>query len=298
MKEKFSVTGMTCTACSSGIEKAVAKLDGVTNVEVSLLGECMNVEYDQTKLNKEEIINKVCSLGYGATIFDENALKEKKSETDFLKKRFVISIAVLLPLRYLSMGGMIGLPLPNLLLNYCLQAVLSAIIIAVNFKFFTVGAKAVINRAPNMDTLVSLGAFTSYLYSLVLTVMAFMGHTNHHGSHLFFESAGMILALVTLGKWLEEKSKRKTGEEVEKLIGLMPNTVTVERADGEKTIAFSELTVGDILSVKQGDYIPVDGKIIDGYAFIDRSAITGDSMPIEVQIGDRVTGADIVKSGY
>ena len=298
MKEKFSVTGMTCTACSSGIEKAVAKLDGVTNVEVSLLGECMNVEFDQAKLNKEEIINKVCSLGYGATIFDENALKEKKSETDFLKKRFVISIAVLLPLMYLSMGGMIGLPLPNLLLNYCLQAVLSAVIIVVNFKFFTVGAKAVVNLAPNMDTLVSLGAFTSYLYSLVLTVMAFMEHTNHHGSHLFFESAGMILALVTLGKWLEEKSKRKTGEEVEKLIGLMPNTVTVERADGEKTIAFSELTVGDILSVKQGDYIPVDGKIIDGYAFIDRSAITGESMPIEAQIGDSVTGADIVKSGY
>ena len=298
MKEQFSVTGMTCTACSSGIEKAVAKLNGVTSVEVSLMGERMTVEYDEEKLTKEEIIEKVRSLGYGATIFDENAFKEKKPETDFLKKRFGVSIAFLLPLMYLSMGGMIGLPLPNLFLNYCLQAILSAVIIAVNFKFFTVGVKAVVNHAPNMDTLVSLGAFTSYLYSLVLTIMAFMGHTNHHGSHLFFESAGMILTLVTLGKWLEEKSKRKTGEEVEKLIKLMPNTVTVETQDGEKTIAYSELSVGDILLVKQGDYIPVDGKIIEGNAFLDRSAITGESMPVEAQVGDSVTGADIVKSGY
>lgn len=298
MKEKYAITGMTCSACSSGIEKAVGKLNGVLSVEVSLMGECMNVEFEESRLTSDEIIQKVCSLGYGAKVFDENELQTKKDQTDILKKRFCISITFLLPLVYLSMGGMIGLPLPELLLNYVLQAALSAIILAVNFRFFTVGTKAVINRAPNMDTLVSLGAAASYLYSTVLTVLAFFGHANHHGAHLFFESAGMILTLVTLGKWLEEKSKRKTGEEVEKLIKLMPNTVTVQREDGEKLIPFSSLSVGDVISVKQGEYIPVDGKIIEGYAFIDRSAITGESMPIEAQVGDSVTGADIVKSGY
>ncbi len=298
MKEKYSITGMTCSACSSGIEKAVFKMDGVLSAQVSLMGECMTVEFDESKLQAHEIIEKVTSLGYGAKAFEENNFKEKQLETDKLKKRFLLSIIFLIPLMYLSMGGMIGLPQPDLLLNYILQAVLSAFLIAVNFKFFTVGVRAVLNGAPNMDTLVALGSAVSYLYSAVLTVLAFFGHGNHHGAHLFFESAGMILALVTLGKWLEEKSKRKTGEEIEKLIKLMPNTVTLSTPNGEKTIAFSEISTGDTLIVKQGDYIPVDGKVVDGYAFIDRSAITGESLPIEVQVGDYVTGADIVKSGY
>ena len=298
MKEKYSITGMTCSACSSGIEKAVCKMDGVLDAQVSLMGECMTVEFDEEKIQADQIIEKVMSLGYGAKLYEENFSKEKNLETNKLKKRFFLSMIFLLPLMYLSMGGMIGLPEPDLLVNYSLQAVLSALLIAVNFKFFTVGTRAVLNGAPNMDTLVAMGSAVSYLYSAVLTVLAFFGHANHHGAHLFFESAGMILALVTLGKWLEEKSKRKTGEEIEKLIKLMPNTVTISIESGEKTIAFSEISIGDILVVKQGEYIPVDGIIIEGNAFIDRSAITGESMPIEVGTGDSVTGADIVKSGY
>ena len=298
MKEKFSITGMTCSACSSGIEKSVRKMDGVLDAQVSLMGECMTVEFDESKLQSQQIIDNVTSLGYGAKVFEEDDFKEKKSEADKLKNRFLFSVVFLIPLMYLSMGGMIGLPLPDLLLNYSLQAVLSALLIVVNFRFFTVGLRAVLNGSPNMDTLVALGSAVSYLYSAVLTTMAFFGYENHHGAHLFFESAGMILALVTLGKWLEEKSKRKTGEEIEKLIKLMPNTVTVVTQNGEKTIAFSEISIGDVLIVMQGDYIPVDGRIVDGYGVIDRSAITGESLPIEVQTGDFVTGADIVKSGY
>ena len=298
MKKKFSVTGMTCSACSAGIERGVKKLDGVLSADVSLMGESMVVEYDEEKINDEKIIDTVLALGYGAKIFDENVFKESLPQPDKLKKRFLISIILLIPLMYLSMGSMVGLPQPSLLVNYVLQAVLSAVIIGVNFKFFIVGTRAVLNRAPNMDTLVAMGSAVSYVYSTVLTVMAFFGAHNHHGTHLFFESAAMILALVTLGKWLEEKSKRKTGDEVEKLIKLMPNTVTVFREGQERVIAFSDIAVGDILIVKQGDYIPVDGKIVDGHAFIDRAAITGESMPVEVETGAAVTGADIVKSGY
>ncbi len=298
MKEKFIVTGMTCSACSSGIERRVCKLDGVLKAEVSLMGESMTVEYDEKKLNRDSIIETVISSGYGIKAFDENALKNREPQTNTLKKRFFFSLALLLPLVYLSMGGMFGLPLPNILVNYILQAVLSACIIAINFKFFFIGVKAVLKGTPNMDTLVAMGSAVSYLYSFVLTVLAFFGMHNHHGAHLFYESAGMILTLVTLGKWLEEKSKRKTGDEVEKLIKLMPNTVTLIQDGIEKNIPFANIQVGDVLAVKQGDYVPVDGKIVQGIGFIDRAAITGESMPIEVGEGDFVTGADIVKSGY
>ena len=177
-----------------------------------------------------------------------------------------------------------------------LQTVLAFILIIVNFKFFRNGTKALLHGSSNMDTLVSLGAGVSFIYSLVLTVLVIVNKTHH--VHLFYESVGMILTLVTLGKWLEERSKRKTGDEIEKLIRLMPDTVTLEKNGTEKRIPFSDISVGDVLIVKQGEYVPVDGEIVEGTAFLDRSAITGESMPIEANIGDKVTGADIVKSGY
>ena len=298
MKKKFSVSGMSCSACSSGIERTIKKLDGVESVEVSLMGECMSVEFNKEKITEADIIQAVINLGYGAEIFDETIQKKTQVQPEKIKYRFIVSILLLLPLMYLSMGGMLGLPQPKLLMNYCLQAILSGIILVVNAKFFINGGKALLKGMPNMDTLVAMGSAVSYVYSFVLTILAFFGHHNHHGAHLFFESAAMILTLVTLGKWLEERSKKKTGDEVEKIIALMPNTVTVIRFEKEQVVNFSELTVGDILVVKQGDYIPVDGKIVEGCAFIDRAAITGESLPIEVQIGDFVTGADILKSGY
>ena len=296
MKEKFTVLGMTCSACSAGIERTVKKLEGVLSVEVSLMGEMMTVEYDEKKLQKERIINAVVQLGYGALPYDENALNKKKSQPNKLKRRFFVSLFFLLPLMYFSMGGMMGLHTPPTWLNNTLQMILSLVVIVVNFKFYTSGTKALIKKVPNMDTLVALGSAASFVYSLVLTVIGYIEHSGH--GHLFYESAAMILVLVTLGKWLEENSKRKTGDEVEKLIKLMPNTVVVERNGFQSSIAFSEIEKGDILIVKQGDYIPVDGVVLEGHAFLDRAAITGESMPVEVAEGDSATGADIVKSGY
>ncbi len=297
MQEKFSVTGMSCAACSAGIERTLNKADGVEKAEVSLMGECMTVAFDEKTITKEEIIAAVQSLGYGAAIFDEKLLQEKKPQPNRLKKRFFLSLCFLLPLMYFSMGGMIGLPQPPAVVGVSIQMILALVVIVVDFKFFTSGAKALFKRVPNMDTLVAMGSGVSFLYSLVFTILLYLGKVGEH-THMFYESAAMILTLVTLGKWLEEKSKRKTGEEIEKLITLMPNTVAVEREDGEKQIPFAELSVGDILIVKQGEYIPADGDIIEGHAFVDRAAITGESMPIELSVGDAVTGADIVKSGY
>lgn len=297
MKEKFCVTGMTCSACSAGIERAVKKLEGVSYVNVSLMGESMAVEYDETRLSRDDIIDAVVGLGYGACEYDENVLKARKPQSNALKRRFLLSLFFLIPLMYFSMGGMIGLPQPPEAINVTIQMALAFCVIVIDFKFFTVGGRALIKRAPNMDTLVAMGSGVSFLYSFVATIMLYCGVLPRH-FHFYYESAGMILALVTLGKWLEERSKRKTGDEIEKLIKLMPNTVSVERAGILQKIPFSDILVGDVLVVKQGEYIPVDGKIIEGHAFIDRSAITGESLPIEVSEGGTVTGADIVKSGF
>ena len=298
MKEKFSVTGMSCAACSAGIERTVCKLDGVIHAEVSLMGESMSVEYDAQKISNEEIIQSVINLGYGAKLFEENLFQEKKAQPERLKIRFLLSLIFLLPLMYFSMGGMIHLPQPaNEKIGATVQMILALAVIVVDFKFFTSGTKALLKRVPNMDTLVALGSAVSFLYSVVYTILLYIGKVDGH-VHFFYESAAMILALVTLGKWLEEKSKRKTGEEIEKLIQLMPNTVSVERNGIEVKIPFSDIVQGDILIVKQGEYIPVDGKVVEGHAFVDRAAITGESMPIEILEGDSVTGADIVKSGF
>ena len=297
MKEKFTVTGMSCAACSAGIERTLNKTEGVRKAEVSLMGESMVVEYDERKISREKIIQAVVNLGYGAKLFDENVLRERKPQPDLLKKRFFLSLLFTIPLMYFSMGGMIGLPQPNIKISVTVQMILALAVIVVDFKFFTSGTKALIKGVPNMDTLVAMGSAVSFLYSFVYTILLYVDAAPMH-THMFYESAAMILTLVTLGKWLEEKSKRKTGDEIEKLIQLMPNTVTVERNGVESKITFGDITQGDILIVKQGEYIPVDGKIVEGHGFVDRAAITGESMPVEVTEGDKVTGADIVKSGF
>ncbi len=297
MKEKFSVTGMTCTACSAGIERTLNRIEGIEKAEVSLMAETMTVSFDESLLSKEDIIAAVVDLGYGASVYEERVFEEKKPQPNKLKRRFFLSLVFLLPLMYFSMGGMIGLPQPSKPISATLQGLLALVVLIINFKFFTVGGKALIKKVPNMDTLVSMGAGVAFAYSLTFTILLYCGKADE-SAHLFYESTAMILTLVTLGKWLEEKSKRKTGEEVEKLIKLMPSVVTVERAGKEGKIPFSEISVGDILVVKQGEYLPVDGKIIEGHAFVDRAAITGESMPVEVTVGDKVTGADIIRSGY
>ena len=306
MDKKYDITGMTCSACSSGIERAVGKLDGVNRCEVSLMGKTMKVEFDESVLSEEEVVATVKSLGYG--IYEEGSTPQIKTKNNDgqLFIRFIISIVLLVPLMYVSMGHMWGAPIPDFLNPHhgnsqwfaLYQAILSAAIIGVNYSFFKNGVVAAFKRVPNMDTLVALGSGVSFIYSLVITVFIFIGDNPiNNAMNLHYESAAMILALVTLGKWLEEKSKKKTGSEIEKLLKLAPDTVTIEVNGELKTVSVKEVKVGDILVVKQGEYVPVDGTVVSGNAFVDKCAITGESLPVEVTVNQTVTSAAIVKSG-
>lgn len=306
MDKKYDITGMTCSACSSGIERAVSKLDGVNRCEVSLMGKTMKVEFDESVSSEEEVVATVKSLGYG--IYEEGSTPQIKTKNNDgqLFIRFIISIVLLVPLMYVSMGHMWGAPIPDFLNPHhgnsqwfaLYQAILSTAIIGVNYSFFKNGAVAAFKRVPNMDTLVALGSGVSFIYSLVLTVFIFIGDNPiNNAMNLHYESAAMILALVTLGKWLEEKSKKKTGSEIEKLLKLAPDTVTIEINGELKTVSVKEVKVGDILVVKQGEYVPVDGTVVSGNAFVDKCAITGESLPVEVTVNQTVTSAAIVKSG-
>ena len=313
MEQRFSVTGMTCAACSAGIQKTVGKMDGVRKADVSLMGECMTVDYDETVVDEGKIISAVEGLGYGASVADGSAErapeKERKAnsfgeEAKRLKVRFFVSLGFLVPLMYLTMlHHMAGVPLPFFWdmhespQNFALlQLLLTTPVLFINFAFFRSGIKALFKRVPNMDTLVSLGSAVSYLYSVV--VMFVMPYADAHElamNNLFFESAAMVLTLVTLGKWLEARSKSRTGEEVEKLLKLAPDAVNVERDGTQKTVRLSEVVKGDVVVVKQGDSIPVDGIVLSGNSFVDKSAITGESLPVEVGEGDFVTSASVNK---
>lgn len=317
MQKKFQISGMTCAACAAGIGKTVRKLNGVQKAEVSLMGESLTVDFDDRTITTEEIENAVRALGYGAVAADDcikpeianrvdgkaKTVNSFAEEANKLKKRFLLSLCFLLPLMYFTMGHMLGAPLPDFLRvpsNFALiQLLLTTPILVVNSAFFRSGIRAALKRVPNMDTLVSLGAAVSYFYSAgIMFILPLRSETDMSFamSNLFFESAAMVLTLVTLGKWLEARSKRKTGEEVEKLLKLAPDSVTVERDGEQKTIRLSEVIIGDIVVVKQGDSVPVDGTVIYGESFVDKSAITGESLPVEVSVGDFVTSASINKA--
>lgn len=302
---------MTCSACSSGIERTVGRLDGVTLCEVSLMAKSMKVEFDESAVSEEQIFNTVKSLGYGIYNEGEEPVKKTSNRDTRLFIRFIVSVCILIPLLYVSMGHMLGAPVPSFIDPHngneqwfsLYQLILSAAVIAINFAFFKNGTVAIFRRVPNMDTLVALGSGVSFLYSVVLTILVFIGKAQGNAEwvalhmDLHFESAATILALVTVGKWLEEKSKKKTGNEIEKLLKLAPDTVTTEENGIQRTVSVKEVKVGDILVVKQGEYIPVDGRIVFGNSFIDKCAITGESLPVEVAVGDEVTTAALVKSG-
>ena len=289
MKKKYSVTGMTCTACSSGIERTVSKLKGVEACSVSLRGESMDVTFDENALSDGDIRAAVTSLGYGAYDYGKAPQKKKKGLT--LKLRFWLSLVLLIPEMYLAMGHMIGLPVPEGWFNYGLQIGLTLAVLIINYRFFTSGVMAAVKLVPNMDTLVTLGAAASFLYSLVVAIVS-------PGGHLFFESAAMIVTLVTLGKWLEDRSKARTGREVEKLLSLAPDTVTVLKDGRETRVPIGEVQAGDLIVVKQGGSVAVDGTIVEGHAFVDQAAITGESLPVELSEGGRAVSASLVTSGY
>ena len=319
MKQKFDVTGMTCSACSAHVEKAVGKLEGIQTVNVNLLQNSMVVEYDETALNTEDIIKAVESGGYGASLQGaktaSNAEPPKNvalEEMNAMKKRLIFSFCFLIPLFYISMGHMMGAPLPAILLGHenmmifaLTQLLLATPVLIINKKFFIVGFKALWNRAPNMDSLVALGSAASYLYSLfaIYAMAYYMGHGDLETAHqyameLYLEGAAMILTLITVGKYMETRSKGKTSEAISKLMDLAPKMATVLRSGAEQEIPIEQVIVGDIILVRPGQSIPVDGKVIEGFSAVDESAITGESIPVDKQVGDTVIGATVNKNGF
>ena len=299
--EQYSVTGMNCAACSARVEKAVSNVEGVTVCNVNLLTNSMEVEGTATP---QSVIKAVKKAGYGASIKNSSIPKESDSKAETLViTRLVVSVIFLLPLMYVSMGVMMwGWPLPSAISHNhiamgLIQAVLAAIIMVVNQRFFINGFKGVIHLAPNMDTLVALGAGASYIYSLVVLFEMIINHDNSMPD-LYFESAAMILTLITVGKLLEAHSKGKTTNAIKGLMELAPKTATVLVDGSERIIPIEELKKGDIFIVKSGDSIPVDGVIIEGNAAIDEAAITGESIPVDKAVGANVTGGTICASGY
>lgn len=315
MSKKFDVTGMSCAACSARIEKAVGAVDGVDSVSVNLLTNSMAVSGN---VDDEVIMKAVEDAGYSAAPKDGSAPREnskntlKDEETPKLVKRLVVSVVLLLPLMYVSMGHMMwGWKLPAFLDgNYLGQALFQLIftiaVMVVNQRFFISGFKALFNRSPNMDTLVSLGSGAAFVYSVVIMFLMTIELTNGninaahdymHGN-FYFESSAMILTLITVGKTLEAYSKGKTTNALKSLMSLAPDTATVIRNGEIKTVKADEVTVGDTFVVKAGESIPVDGVIIKGECAVDESALTGESIPVDKTEGDRVSAATISKSGY
>ncbi len=292
MVKKFSVEGMSCSACALSIEKKLNSEKGVNNCSVSLMGKSMNVDFDESVISSKNICALVNKLGY--TAFDYGQ-KNIKDEAVKLKKRFFISLIFLIPLMYFSMGEMFNFPVPNYKINLIPQCLLAMIIIAINFKFYINGVKAVFFGLANMDTLVSLGSASAFIYSFVTGIITII-KGNH--AHLFFEASAMVLALVTLGKWLEELSKKKTGKEVEKLTSLLPETVSIMIDGEEKSISVDKVKKGDVLVLRAGDFVSFDGVVVSGVAYLDKSAITGESIPIEVTEGEDIISGSLVKKGY
>lgn len=317
MKDKFDITGMTCSACSAHVYKAVSKLDGVKDVNVNLLSNNMVVEYDDN-IKPSGIITAVVDAGYGAQVASQNKSDNKKvnkeqiNESDLMYERLKYSFIFFIPVLYLSMGPMMHLPnLPILQgyensLNYAFTLFLLTIpIVFINRAFFIKGYKALIHKAPNMDTLVALGAFSAMIYGIfaIYRIGYGLAVSDHelvmkYSHSLYFESAATILTLITLGKYLEAKSKKKTSKALEKLMDLTPKTAIIEREGKEYTVLVDEVKAGDIVIVKPGGSIAVDGEIIEGNTTIDQSSITGESMPVEKSVGDKVISATINKTGY
>lgn len=318
MNKKYKVTGMTCSACSSRVEKCVEKLDGVNNVSVNLLTNSMQVDFDENKLTEEKIANSVIQAGYGMEIPTGKAEKKEGKEDvvekniESMKKRTIWSFIFLIPLMYVAMGHMIGLPQPSFLtgdanaVSFALTQLLLCIpVLYINRAYFERGFRSLIHGAPNMDTLISVGSGASLIYGIfAIYRMGYgLGTQNmelvHRYLHdLYFESAVMILALINIGKYLEARSKGKASEAIQKLIDLAPKTAMVERNGQVVEIAAEDVLIGDVLQVKPGSSIPADGIVVEGMTSVDEAAITGESMPVEKKEGDTVTAATLNKTGF
>lgn len=313
--KQYNVTGMSCASCVARVEKAVNKVEGVTSCSVNLLTNSMSVDGD---VKSSDVISAVEKAGYGASL-KGNSSKENKSndeplkdtETPKLKKRLFSSLVFLLLLMYISMGHMMwGFPLPSILANNhiamgLIQLLLTGIIMVINQKFFISGFKALIHRSPNMDTLVALGAGASFIFSVYALFAMTNAQVNNDMSlvmkymdEFYFESAGMILTLITLGKMLESYSKGKTTTAIKGLMNLAPKKATILVDNTEKVVPIEEVKIGDIFVVKPGENIPVDGVVIEGESAVNESALTGESIPVDKTVGDNVSGATVNQSGF
>lgn len=325
-KVKFDIQGMTCSSCSSHVERAVNKLEGIKTVNVNLLSNNMTVEYDEKISNDNKIINAVIDAGYGANIAEnkQEIKKEKTTNSENvikgMKKRLITSICFLIPLMYIAMYHMLyewfGLPIPhiiekvfhgkeNALIFAFTQFLLVLPIVYVNRNYFIIGFKRLLKRSPNMDSLIAIGSSAAIAYGIFAIYMIGygLGHNNidlvnRYSMDIYFESAGTILTLITLGKYLETKSKGRTSDAISKLINLAPKTATVIREGKEIQINTEEILIGDTVLIKPGQGIPVDGVIIEGSSSIDQSSITGESIPVEKSVGDEIVSGTINKNGY
>lgn len=313
MKERFDVSGMTCASCQANVQKAVEKL-GVDFVNVNLISETMTVSYDDGKISENDIIKAVEKIGYGAKPKNKKNLKENNKTFDeekIVKNRLIISFIFLIPLMYVSMGHMINLPLPHFLMgtrgsvNFAfLQFLLTLPIVFVNRIFYISGFKALFNKASNMDTLVGLGSFAALIYGIFAIMRMAYGLgfekfeiVENYRHNLYFESSAMILTLITLGKYFEKKSKGQTKKSLESLMDLAPKKARILKDKNEVEILVEDLKKGDLILVRPGEAIPVDGIIKEGSSLVDESAITGESIPVNKNIGDEVISATLNKQG-
>ena len=319
-KEQFDITGMTCSACSSRVEGCVVKLPGVKDVSVNLLKNSMVVSYDESEMNTARIVEAVENTGYGAIPKEASQNKKQakqeistaQAEYKEMKRRLILSALFTIPLFYISMGHMMNWPMPGFLLGMenalvfaFTQFLLLLPVLIVNGRYFRVGFRNLLKGSPNMDSLIAIGSGAAAVYGIyaIYKIGIGMGHGDMEIVHafmmdLYFESAGMILTLITLGKTLEARAKGKTSDAITKLMNLAPKVATVEREGQTLQIPVEDVQLGDILIVKAGESIPVDGTVVEGNASVDESALTGESIPVEKHIGDKVIGATVSKSGF
>ena len=305
MTMQFAVTGMTCAACSAHVERAAAQVPGVEKAAVNLMLGRLNVTFDESVASPEQIVDAVVHAGYGARPADESDLAPDKQQDEVVKRmgrRLLWSVVCLVPLFYISMGHMMGLPVPMIFHTQPLVLALAELalvipIIILNRAYFTVGFSRLFQGSPNMDSLVALGAAAGLIYSLIEMYLLAAGRMEGMAD-LYFESAGMILTLVTVGKYLEQRSRKKTTGAISALLRLAPDSAVVRRDGEEVTIPAAEIRVGDTVIVRQGGKIPVDGAVTKGNASVDESALTGESLPVEKTEGAAVSSAAVVLSGY
>lgn len=301
--ETLNIKGMTCSACVKAVERAVNKLDGIEEGNVNFATEKLKVIYDENKITIESIIAAIESAGYGGELEGEEKEDEKSEHLNAMKKRLITAFVFGIPLFYISMGHMMGLPIPNSIMPNMypmrfalIQLILVIPVVCVGVKFYTVGFKAIIKGNPNMDSLIAMGTSAAMVYSLYSMYEIMLGDVSQV-HNLYFESVAMIIALIMLGKYLEAKGKAKTSDAIKKLMGLEPKVATVIVNNKEVDVPIEQVKIGDIVLVRPGSKIAVDGTVMEGNTNVDESMLTGESMPVNKTLGDKVTGGSINKNG-